>query len=130
VAVISAGRRNKMTTMKEYYKKMMQGVQGFEEEKENHFLEKEAVVKIHNIDNGNYLDVETDAVTEKTFSAFLFGILGEIPEINENSDIKTTEIYLAPHQIKKIIKTLDEKYSDKFFAKMSDVFKELISGDF
>jgi hypothetical protein len=90
MAVIPAGRRNKMATMMEYFKEIMQeDVQDFDEENENHSLGKEAIVEIHNIDNGSWFDISTDAVSGKIISAHLFGILEELPEILENNDTMT-----------------------------------------
>jgi len=118
-----------MTTMKEYFKEVMQqSVQDFEEENQNHSLEKEAVINIYNIDNGNRFDISTDAVSGKIFSAYLCGILEEVPETKDNNDTKTTEIYLNHHQIQKIIKKYEEiieEKPDKLMVKIVNAFKEI-----
>ena len=120
-----------MTSMMEYFKKtMQQGVQEFDEEKENSSIEKEAVIKIHNIDNEHWIDVTVeDSECEKMFLSILFDIYGEVPDINKNSDIKTTEIYLNNDQIEIIIKKIEnliEKKRDTSMVELVNMFKFIL----
>jgi hypothetical protein len=124
-------RRKEMATMMEYFKEIMQqGVEEFDEEKENHSIEKKPVIKIYNIDNGWGLEITTNknAMSIELFPVFLSDILGEVPELKENSDTKTTEIFLKRHQVEKIINILQERYEKELnvnYLQMINDFKEI-----
>ena len=119
-----------MATMMEYFKEIMQeDVQDFDEENENHFLEQESVIIIHNIDNECCLTVSVDEVDEKVLPAYLADILAEVPEIKKNIDKKTTEIYLRRYQIEKIIKKIQEIYeitSNESVLELGNYFKKMV----
>ena len=118
-----------MTTMMEFFKEQMQkGVQEFDEKDKNHSLEKETIIEIHNIDNGNWFDISTNAVSGKIISAFLFSMLEHLPELKENNNTMTTEIYLNGHEIEKIIKNFHNSFkieSDEFIVVVVNKLKEI-----
>ena len=109
---------------------MQQVVQMFDEEKKNRFFEKEAVIRIYNIDYDHYIEVTVeDSECEKMFLSILIDIFGEVPDIKINSDGETAEVYLNNDQIEIIIKKIEnliEKKRDTSMVELVNMFKFIL----
>ena len=122
-----------MTTIMGYFNKIVQQLvqkcgeeneQKCGEENENRSFEKKAFITVYNINNYNGFNFYLDEVNKNYFFAILCKILDEVPQTNNNSDSRTTKIYLNSRQIQKVIESIKNE-SDKVNVKIFNAFKKI-----